>query len=86
MPVRVIIAEGTAADCKYAFQLIEGIDAGTLFANRAYDNDAIIAQALSSDMQIVIPPKENRQEQLGYDKYLYKHRHLVENAVLPLKH
>jgi transposase len=36
-------------------------------------------------MEVVIPPKKNRKEQLAYDKYLYKLRHLVENAFLLLK-
>lgn len=33
----------------------------------------------------VIPPKRNRTHQRNYDKYLYKLRHLVENAMLHLK-
>jgi len=33
----------------------------------------------------VIPPKRNRIEQREYDEYLYKLRHLVENAFLMLK-
>jgi len=36
-------------------------------------------------MQVVIPPKKNRREQREYDKYLYRLRHLVENAFLKLK-
>ena len=36
-------------------------------------------------MEPVIPPKKNRKEQRGYDKYLYKLRHLVENCFLSLK-
>ncbi len=34
---------------------------------------------------LVIPPKKNRKEQRGYDKYLYKLRHLAENCFLSLK-
>jgi len=33
----------------------------------------------------VIPPKKNRKHLRDYDKYLYKLRHLVENAFLLLK-
>ncbi|MDR0673771.1 MAG: transposase, partial [Zoogloeaceae bacterium] len=36
-------------------------------------------------MQVVIPPKKNRKAQRKYDKRLYRHRHLVENAFLHLK-
>jgi transposase len=34
---------------------------------------------------VVIPPKKNRKVTREYDKYLYKLRHLVENAFLHLK-
>ncbi len=33
----------------------------------------------------VIPPKANRTEKRDYDKYLYRLRHLIENAFLRLK-
>jgi len=36
-------------------------------------------------MQVVIPPKKNRKYLREYDAYLYKLRHLVENAFLLLK-
>ncbi len=36
-------------------------------------------------MTPVIPPRKHRLVQRSYDKYLYKLRHLVENAVLRLK-
>ena len=45
MPVRVLITEGTRADCKEAIHLIERISAGTLLANRGYDTNQIIAYA-----------------------------------------
>ena len=85
MPVRVIITSGTTADCTQAQHLIEGIDAEALFGDRAYDTDAIIAYAVENNMEIVIPPKKNRKVQRVYDEYLYKLRHLVENAFLHLK-
>jgi len=81
----MFVTEGTTADCKYGEKLIEGIDALYLFADRAYDTNAIFEAALSAGMQIVIPPKKNRKEQREYDEYLYRLRHLVENAFLALK-
>ena len=85
MPVRAIITEGTRADCKEAVHLIEGIDAQNLLADRGYDTSEIVAFALSAGINVVIPPKKNRKEQREYDRYLYKIRHLVENAFLWLK-
>ena len=80
MPVRILITEGTWADCKEAVHLIEGISAETLLADRGYDTNDILSYAVSAGMEPVIPPKKNRKEQRGYDKYLYQLRHLVENA------
>ena len=85
MPIRVLITKGTAADCRYASQLIDGINADVLLADRGYDTDDIIVQASTAGMIPVIPPKKNRKEQRAYDRNLYKLRHLVENAFLHLK-
>ena len=85
MPVRMLITEGTTADCTQACQLIEGLKAEYLMADRGYDSDAIVTQAHHQGMIPVIPPRKNRKIQRSYDKDLYKHRHLVENAFLHLK-
>jgi len=65
--------------------LIDGFSAQWLLADRGYDSNEIIEKAISQNMNVVIPPKKNRKEQRDYDKYLYKLRHLVENAFLHLK-
>ena len=65
--------------------MIDGFSAEWLFADRGYDSNKIIEQATFQGMNIVIPPKKNRRVQRDYDKYLYKLRHLVENAFLHLK-
>ena len=85
MPVRVLITEGTRADCKEAIHLIDGISAEILLADRGYDTNQIIAYAADAGMNIVIPAKRNRKQQREYDRYLYRLRHLVENAFLHLK-
>jgi len=56
-----------------------------LLADKAYDTNEIIEYAKSIGMEVVIPPKKNRIEQREYDEYIYKLRHLVENAILNLK-
>ena len=85
MPVRFFITSGTTADCTVAAQLIEGFQAEYLLADRGYDTDAIILKAVNEGMIPVIPPKKNRKHLREYDEYLYKLRHLVENAFLLLK-
>jgi transposase len=85
MPVRFFVTAGTAADCRYAQQLIAGFAADALLADRGYDTNELIESALAAGMQVVIPPKKNRKDLREYDTYLYKLRHLVENAFLLLK-
>ena len=84
-PLRMVITEGTTADCTKAQELIKAFSADYLLADRGYDSDAVVDLAIQSGMIPVIPPKKNRTTQRYYDKYLYKARHLVENAFLKLK-
>ena len=85
MPLRVVITQGTAADCTQAGRLIDGITADHLIADKGYDSDAIVEQATIQGMNAVIPPRKNRIAQRPYDEDLYKLRHLIENAFLHLK-
>ena len=66
-------------------ELIQDIPAEHYLADRAYDSNLILEQAEIQGMKVVIPPKKNRKQQREYDKYLYKMRHLIENAFLQLK-
>jgi len=85
LPVRVLVTQGTDADCTQAGRLIEGLRAAYLLVDRGYDTDAVLAQAAAQGMAAVIPPKKNRVVQRAYDEDLYKLRHRVENAFLHLK-
>lgn len=64
---------------------MEGLKAGHLIADKGYDSDAIVEQAQRQGMEAVIPPRRNRKVLREYDSYLYRLRHLVENAFLHLK-
>ena len=85
MPVRVIATDGTVADCSKAGDLIDGVDADYLLADRGYDTDAVIKQATEAGIEVVIPPKKNRKKQREYNKDIYENRHHVENTFLKLK-
>jgi transposase len=85
MPLRAIVTQGTTADCTQAIALIDGYEAEHLLADRGYDTDAIVEQAMHQGMAAVIPPKKNRKKAREYDKELYNARHLVENTFLYLK-
>jgi transposase len=84
-PVRVLVTEGTRADCKEAENLIETLEANCLIADKGYDTNDIVTMALERKMEVIIPPKRNRLLQREYDTYLYKMRHLVENAFMRMK-
>ena len=47
MPVRVVVTEGTTADCTQASTLIEGLTAEYLLADKGYDSNKIIEKALA---------------------------------------
>jgi transposase len=81
----MFITAGTVADCKFAKPLIQGISAENLLADKGYDSDEIVEFSQKLGMNAIIPPKKNRKNQRIYDRYLYKLRHLVENAFLHLK-
>ena len=50
-----------------------------------YDTDAILDVCAQQSTEAVIPAKRNRKCARKHDEYLYRHRHLVENAFLWLK-
>ena len=85
MPVRMILTEGTTADCTQVPDLIANVVAQYLLADRGDDSDAVVAQAEKQGMEAVIPPRRNRKEPRDYDQALYKLRHLVENAFRTFK-
>ena len=85
MPVRLIVTQGTTADCSQAIPLIDGIEAEHLLADTGYDSDQIAAAASARGINPVTPPGSNREEPRDYDKDLYKLRHMVENGFLHLK-
>ena len=58
MPVRVIVTQGTDADCQQAVPLIAKMTADYLLADRGYDADYIVEQAKRQGMEPVIPSRK----------------------------
>ncbi len=65
--------------------MIKDLPVECLLADKGYDTHALVESAQAVGMEVVIPPRSNRKEPRQYDAYLYKLRHLVENAFLRLK-
>ena len=85
LPLRVLVTEGSTADCTQAAELLKGLPGEYLLADRGYDTNALLQLAASQGMTPFIPPRKHRRHQRAYDRYLYRLRHLVENTVLHLK-
>lgn len=59
-----------------------GIIAEYLVTDQCHGSETIVEQAKNQGIQARILLRQNRKEQRDYDKYLYRRRHLVENAFL----
>ena len=78
-PLRFLLTPGQRHDSKAVPELLNGVTAKALLADKAYDSDKIIQSAQEQGMQVIIPFKANRKTQRTLDKECYKARHLVEN-------
>jgi transposase len=84
-PLKIKLTAGNVHDIKPSYEMISGIKADYILADRAYDADKFILLAQSAGCNIVIPPKLNKREPRTYDKHMYKERHLVECFFAKLK-
>ena len=73
------------ADCTQAPELTAGIPAQYLLADRTYDTNAIVAEAVAQGMEPVILPRSHLKEPRYYDEDLYRLRNFVENSILHFK-
>jgi len=72
-------------DIALAHDLVEGIDADTLLADKGYDADHLIEKIEETGTQTVIPSKRNRRMQRACDTELYKERSRIERFFSKLK-
>lgn len=89
-PIEFIITAGNVNDIVVAPNLLAQLDLShtdTVCADRGFDSDAFRELIRSEQCQANIPYKKNREHlNINTDWYLYKIRHLVENALARLKH
>jgi putative transposase len=85
LPVRLIGGPGQENDCKRGVELIDGLEAKAVLADKAYDTENICESIKSQCAHIVIPSKINRIKPRQYDKDLYKERNLIERFFSKLK-
>ena len=78
-PLRFVLTPGQRHDSKPVPELLGGLRAKALLADKAYDSDKIVQAAQKQGMQVIIPCRVNRKKnQRILDKHRYKARHLVD--------
>ena len=68
-----------------ACDLVRGLPAGQVLADRAYDADRLHDLILDQGGQPVIPPRRHRKHQHRYDRIAYKQRWGIEGFFARLK-
>ena len=88
--LEIIITTGKVNDVSVAPELIAAVDLGeteAVSADKGYDSDKLRAQIEEEGSKANIPYKRDREgKNKDMNWYLYKIRHLVENAFARLKH
>jgi len=85
LPVRLIATPGQRNDIALAHELVEGIEADALLADKGYDADHLCNRIAERGVEVVIPPKQNRKRKRVYDAELYKERNRIERFFNKLK-
>ncbi len=88
-PVKFIITDGTTHDVKVAPELVSQLkleQTDAVCADKGYDSESLREQIIATATKANIPRKSNTLSNNDHmDWYLYKIRHLVENAFARLK-
>ena len=78
-PIRLELTPGQAHDGRMAELFLPDLAPGaTLLADRAYDSNAIRADAKARSVWANIPPKRNRKAPVSFSRWVYRQRNLVE--------
>ncbi|MEI1253068.1 IS5 family transposase [Rhizobium aouanii] len=85
LPIRLIGTPGQRNDIALAHDLVEGIEADAMLADKGYDADHLVERIAEIGIGVVIPPKRNRKIQRAYDTELYKERNRIERFFNKLK-
>ncbi|WP_245443530.1 IS5 family transposase, partial [Rhizobium phaseoli] len=84
-PVRFTLTAGQKGDAPQADALIEGLTAGFIMADTAYDSDHLRNAIADKGAVAVIPNNPSRAQKYPLDKHLYAQRHLIECCFSKLK-
>jgi putative transposase len=85
LPLRLIGTPGQRNDIVLAHDLIEGMEANVVLADKGYDADHLLDAVARMGATAVIPPKRDRTSQRRYDRNLYRQRNRIERFFGRLK-
>jgi transposase len=96
LPVRFDLGPGQQNDMACAADLIDGLQADNVLADKAYDTDSLCAKIEAQGGVAVIPPRRHRNNPRAYDRIAYKkplgrrrlvdlrsHRHVLHGLSMP---
>ena len=85
-PLAFLLTPGQTHDLAGADARLPQMTADRLIADKAFDADQRVRQALAvAGKSAVIPPRDHRRTAPDFDPELYKTRHLIENFFCKLK-
>ncbi len=84
-PVRFVVTGSERNEVTHAPALLPPGQGATVLCDRGYDADWWRERPLAAGHQPVLPGRRHRLVQPEYDEYLYRSRHLIENAFARLK-
>ncbi|XUP58122.1 IS5 family transposase [Allorhizobium sp. Av2] len=85
LPVRFQLGPGQQNDMAPACDLVRGLPAQKVLADRAYDADHLHDVILEQGGEPVIPPRRHRKYQHAYDRIAYRQRWGIESFFAKLK-
>jgi transposase len=85
LPVRFELGPGQQNDMAPANDLIDGLEAEQVIADKAYDANSLCEKIEAQGGIVVIPPRRHRKAPREYDSLAYKNRWGVEAFFAKLK-
>ena len=84
-PLRFILTAGEAHDVTTVPDLLAGLPAGGVIADKAYDTNAVRELIAEANAEAVIPSKITRKVTIPHDAIAYKLRNRIERFFNKLK-
>jgi putative transposase len=78
LPVRIIATPGNRNDITQTANLLDGLRAGHVIADKGYDGESALQAVREAGAVPVIPRRKTTTTRRPFDRVLYSQRHLIE--------